>query len=262
MFCHPTLTSLCTDNNAGIVYTEEPVIRSFARGGNLELNVNIFDYPLAQYIDSLAWYHNGTEIVSGNKYTISNNGTMLMISNMVGSDAGTYEVKVRSISYDSDLNSPLCDPIIPPLLEFIPNLHPVTFTVQESHPPSYDPSSIISIAYVSDNANSIRLNGTEYNSPISIAETFSYWSRNGSVLSGSLQEGLSLQIMYNNTAEVTGSYEGILWTGVSNIDNLSRLCEGYHNYITLLSHTSALSFIFTYSFWVVTREYINRGKSD
>ena len=111
MFCpvhHPTLTSFCTDNNAGIVYTEESVVHSFVRGGNLEFNVNIFNHPLAHYIDSLAWYHNGTQIVSGNKYTISNNDTMLMISNMVGSDAGTYEVKVHSISYDSDLNSPLC----------------------------------------------------------------------------------------------------------------------------------------------------------
>ena len=257
MFCpvhHPTLTSFYT--YAGIVYTEEPVVRSFARGGNLEFNVNIFNHPLAQYINSLAWYHNGTQIVSGNRHRISSNDTMLMISNMVGSDAGTYEVKVRSISYDSDLNSPLCDSIIAPLLELIPNFRPVTFTVQGSHPPSYDPSSIISIAYVSDNANSIRLNGTlQYNSPISITETYPVWFRNGIVLSdgdmyNSTGEGLSLQIMYSNTADVTGSYEGILWTSV---DNLSRLCEGYHNYIIL---TSFVPFIFTPFFWIVKREYI------
>ena len=72
-------------------------------------------------------------------------------------------------------------------------------------------------------------------------------------LTGSLEEGLSLQIMYNNTADVTGSYEGILWTDINNIDNLSRLCEGYHNYITFLS--PFVPVIFTYSFWVVKREY-------
>ena len=230
------------------------------------LNVLISGDYHVQYINSLAWYHNGTEIVSGNKYTISSNDTMLMISNMVGSDAGTYEVKVRSISYDSDLNSPLCDPIIPPLLELIPNLHPVTFTVQESHPPSYDPSSIISIAYVSDNANSIRLNGTvQYSSPLSITQAYHYWYRNGILLSdgdmyvynstGSLQEGLSLQIIYNNTTDVTGSYVGILLTDIYSISDHRSLCKGYYYYLD--NYHSCYGYLFILTLWDIYGKYGN-----
>ena len=229
------------------------------------LNVNISDEYYTRYIDSLAWYHNGTEIVSGNKYTISNNDTMLMISNMVGSDAGTYEVKIRSISYRSYHNSPVCDSI----MELSTVLHPVTFTVQESHPPSYDPSSIISIAYISDN---IRLNGTvRYNLPLPITRTHHYWFRNGSRLSdgdmynstGSLQEGLSLQIMYNNTADVTGDYVGILWSEIDYISGLGSLCEGYYYFLTDLAGPfffyRPFQITLTLSLWDIYGEYENRG---
>ena len=229
----------------------------------MELNVNISDDNFAQYyIDSLAWYHNGTQIVSGNKYTISNNDTMLMISNMVGSDAGTYEVKVHSISESSTclaLGSPLCDST---MLELHPVFTPVTFTVQESCAPSYDPSSIISIAYVSDYDNSVRLDETvRYSSPLSITHTRHYWYRNGILLSdgdmynstGSLQEGLSLQIMYNNTADVTGSYMGILLTQTRYVPSL---CCDYGDYFDSL-HSNV--FVLMLSLWDVNGECTEVG---
>ena len=245
------------------MFTEEPFVCGFTHGRNFFLNVNISDDYYAHYIDSLSWYHNGTQIVSGSKHTISNNDTMLMISNMVGSDAGTYEVKVHSISYGPyGHNSPFCDSII---AELFTVFHPVTFTVQESCVSSYDPSSIISTAYVSDNANSIRLNGTlQYNLPLPITRTHHYWYRNGSRLSdgdmynstGSLWEGLSLQIMYNNTADVTGDYVGILWGEFYDIHDLLSMCEGYYYYLTDLHHFHfRTDFILALSFWDINGEY-------
>lgn len=251
-------------SHAGYVYTEEPVVRSFTRGGNLVLNVNVSDTRYARYISSLAWYHNGTEIVSGNKHTITNSDTTLRITNIAEGDAGTYEVKVRSISYDSERNSPICDSIVPPLFELHPMLQPVIFTVQESSPPTYDPSSIISIVYVGENAGSIRLNGTsvQYNSSISITQTRHNWFRNGIRLSdggmynstGSLQEGLSLQIMYNNIADVTGDYVGVLWAEVYGISDLRTLCEGYYYYFR------SLDFIFSGVFYLASPLWNIRGK--
>ena len=71
------------------------------------LNVNISDYYLARYITSIAWYHNETKIVPGNKYVVEN--TTLRINNMAENDTGKYEVKINSISYDYGLdNSPDC----------------------------------------------------------------------------------------------------------------------------------------------------------
>jgi hypothetical protein len=46
--------------------------------------------------------------------------TMLRISNMTESDAGTYEAKIDSVFYESDLNhSPDCDTLVLPPLENI-----------------------------------------------------------------------------------------------------------------------------------------------
>ena len=51
------------------------------------------------YINSLAWYHNGTQVTADDRVHIINNGTELTISNVVQSDAGKYEVKIDSIEY-------------------------------------------------------------------------------------------------------------------------------------------------------------------
>ncbi len=124
------------------MYTDEQLFRSFNRGERLELNVNISNDYYARHISSLAWYHNGTKVTSGNKYIINSNTTMLTVLNMTESDAGTYEVKINSINYDGDESSQECDSRLLPLLEPIAMHAPVSFTVRECSP-VYDPNALI-----------------------------------------------------------------------------------------------------------------------
>ena len=78
------------------------------------------------------------------------------------------------------------------------------------------------------------MESVQYNSSLSIPYPNYDWYRNGIRISdgdmynstGSLQEGLSLQITYNNTADVVGDY-GINYYSVY---DLMVLCEGYYNY--------------------------------
>ena len=75
---------------------------------------------------------------------------------MAENDAGKYEVKINSISSDSDRsNSPECDSLVLPLLEAQAAHAPVTFMVQEQFIPVYDPSSIVSTHYVTNDTDDI-----------------------------------------------------------------------------------------------------------
>ena len=143
-----------------MLYTDEPLVQSFNRGETLVLNANISDYSLASYITSIAWYHNGTKIVTGNKYVIEN--TTLRINNMVENDTGKYELKIDSISYIFD-NGPNCDSLVLPLLEATAGHAPVTFTVQEQeqYAPVYDPSSIVSTHYVANDIDDYSIRRVE-----------------------------------------------------------------------------------------------------
>lgn len=223
----------------GFVYTEEPVVRSFSSGDRLVLNVHIS----AQYITSLAWYHNGTKLSSGNKYRITNNVTRLSVSDMAESDAGVYEVKINSISSDYGINDdPNCDSLVLPLLESLAAHAPVTFTVQEHCLPEYDPHSIVSAYYITesdvDNGYSINLRSEVQLNVTATAiidlPYYDYWFRNGTQfydgnmynLTATSQE-LSLQIMSNYTADVIGDYVGVLSTRIYHIYDL---CIEYYYY--------------------------------
>ena len=140
---------------------------------------------------------------------------------MTESDAGSYVVKVSSIRnpYRPDLDSSVCDSELS-LQKSTLRYAPVTFTVQEGHVPTYDPSSIFSTRYVDQQEDDELqlLETVQINSSLPIYTEHS-WFRNGFRISdgnvynstGSLQEGLSLQITYNNTADVVGDYIGLLW---------------------------------------------------
>ncbi len=192
---------------AGLLYTEEPVVRSFKQGGSLELNANISDsnYGVCSS-SSLAWYHNGTELSSGSKYSISNNATTLRISNMNGSDAGIYVVKIASI----DRHGARSDSRILPLLESIALHAPVTFTVQENDVPVYDPSSIVSTVYVSENSSYI----IELTKPVQLSypqrDVYSVLYRNGTQILSTYYAEWSGQITYSSSAVVLGDYMGVL----------------------------------------------------
>lgn len=81
----------------------------------------------------MTWYHNGSEVSSGERFLISNNlyEKELNITDLSSSDAGMYQTKVRSLSiYGSQY--PACDSLLIPLLENHAALAPVTFMVRES----------------------------------------------------------------------------------------------------------------------------------
>jgi hypothetical protein len=147
---------------------------------------------------------------------------------MVACDAGTYEVKISSISYDLEYNiSPDCDSLVLPLLENTVVHAPVTFTVQENHVPVYDPSSVITTQYVANNTRSIELRNPMplSSSLLGNSSYYSRWHRNGTLISGGSynQEGF----LYNNTDTVVGDFVEIL---SFHPPTLRSLCEGYYYY--------------------------------
>ena len=121
----------------GLLQTDQSLTRSFEVDESIELMINM---PPAQYFSSLAWYHNGNELTTDNRVSISNSGTTLTISNMVGSDAGKYEVKIKSTGHDTN---GICDDNILPMLENTARHAPVVFVLQESNVPTYNPGDVI-----------------------------------------------------------------------------------------------------------------------
>ena len=193
-------------------------------------------------IISLSWYHNGSEIMSGNRHTITSNATTLIIGNMEASDAGTYQVKINATQFNYGRNAPFCDSLFLPLLEPNAGFAPVTFTVQENHVPEYDPSSVISTRYVNEgSAGRLELESDiQINSLLLDRDLRHYWFRNGTSLAndvtynstGSSQDRLSLRIMYNDSADITGDYVGTSSFSYSYLNsNISIECRGYYSYI-------------------------------
>ena len=209
----------------GYVYTDDPVVQSFDRGENLILHVNISDDYDARYIAAIAWYHNGTRIVSGNKYIIWN--TTLRINDMVENDTGIYEAKIASI--DSNRNSPECDSLVLPLLETLATHAPVRFIVQEQYVPVYDLSSIVSTHYVTNDTDDHSIRRIELSIAVPLSSQLLQfispnWYKNGiRVTTAGGQEGLSLA--YNNTATIIGDYIGIYSARLDDNE-----CEDYYRF--------------------------------
>ena len=263
----------------GFLYTNEEVVRNFIPGEELVLNVNISNDSYAQYISSIAWYHNGTQITPGNKYSItysnsstSLTNTSLSIHNMVGSDAGKYEVKIESIEYYGDSSSPHCDSIMLPILETYAIHTPVTFTVQEHYIPTYDPQPIVSSYSIPECLDrggcniDLRSSGHNIISRHNISDMLDrylsawykdgVWIRHGNMYKFSVihEQGLvinSLQITYNNTDDITGNYVGLTWTDI--LPSRSE-CPAYHYYLRNIFFL--YRFIFEVSYWRISGELI------
>ena len=62
----------------------------FVQNSTLQINVNISGVPLP----SVTWTHNGVEIMSDRRITISNTG--LSITNVQHTDAGVYSVTAQN----------------------------------------------------------------------------------------------------------------------------------------------------------------------
>ena len=211
------------------------------------LNVSISDEYGARYIAAIAWYHNGTKIVSGNKYIIWN--TTLRINDMVENDTGIYEAKIALIDFGR--NSPECDTLVLPLLEAQAAYAPVTFLVQEQHVPVYDVhvSSIVSTHYVANDTDDYSIRRIELNVAVPLSSQLlrfiSYnWYMNGiEVTTGGSQEGLS--VAYNNTATIIGDYVGIYSARIVN------KCEGYYILFRHLQQGPFRQVILPLSFWKI-----------
>ena len=208
------------------------------------LRIHISDYVSRdQYISSLAWYHNGTELISGDGVTITNNGTSLTISNMAESDAGKYEVRINSLGSDPVF----CDRNLLPLLENFALYAPVTFLLQESNLPTYNPEDIILDydlkAYQSSAQQSLVINNTImvdaaaalgvtlsviehlYKDGVHISDRSTY---NSTISFDSIMAQHSLRIPYNNTDDIAGYY-GHLAFAYNAIN--STTCPDYYAYV-------------------------------
>ena len=178
--------------------------------------------------------------------TISSNDTSLVISDMVESDAGKYEVKISSIIYHGYSSSPTCDINILRMLENSALHSPVTFYLQQHQIPQYKLEDIIKVYFlpVKSPTSSYSIN-VNYTHVINISYFFGrhsltqYISRNGEsqfISRGNVKTErsvdneifLSHQIRSNNTMELVGHYIYVESTLSYNIDRHN--CPGYHYY--------------------------------
>ena len=237
--------------------TDDPVTRSFSLHQKILLQINrlsdSYYGSLAQYISSLTWYHNGTEILSSNKrMNVSNNGTSLTISDMIASDAGKYEVKISSIDYSGYSSSSECDRNVLRTLEQTALHAPVTFYLQQYHIPQYKPEDIIELYFLPMNSlansnNTITINHTtDVNATYIFGGNSRYFNqrffKNGAYRSPNTDNiitqqsydneiNISQQLRYSDTDEIVGHYVymEINYSYFSSM--FRRTCRGYYYYL-------------------------------
>lgn len=112
---------------SGYIFPSEHPVRIFTPGETLSLRVNISTtYYRASHIQSLTWYHNGSQICS---CRTRNNGTELVIESAKNSDAGIYRVKISAL----DFGRPDCDERILQEIEHLALSAPVTFILAKGN---------------------------------------------------------------------------------------------------------------------------------
>ena len=205
------------------------------------MRINISDYRLrAQNISSLAWYHNGTKLTSDYRVRIANNATSLIISNMRESDAGKYEVKINSVG----LNPEICNRNILPMLEKYALYAPVTFLLQQSHRPTYNPADIIMDyvlpAYQGSVHQSFAVDNTLMFNAAAVLDVTrnsrNYLYRNGVRVQDKNTYNMtvsydnvttqSLRITYNNSDDIAGYYVHQVYSYYVDINR--EICPGYY----------------------------------
>ena len=106
---------------AGFIFPLEHPVHTFTPGETLSLHINISTtYSEARHIQSLAWYHNGSQICS---CRTRNKGTELVIANAKSNDAGIYQVRISAL----DFGRTDCDARLLPHTETLAMSAPVTF---------------------------------------------------------------------------------------------------------------------------------------
>ena len=238
----------------GLLNTDDPVTRSFYLHEKILLQINrlsdSYYGSLAHYLGSVTWYHNGTEILSNERMNVSNNGTLLTISDMIDSDAGKYEVKISSINYYGYASSSAtCDRNVLRMLEQIALYAPVTIYLQQNHIPQYKPEDIIELYFLPMNylANSNNTNTIHYTTDINATFLFGWYSGifnqwffgNGVSQSPNTDNVttersyaneiyISHQLRYSDTDDIAGNY---VYMETAYYYSLRSTCCGYFYYL-------------------------------
>ena len=257
------MTSLCLYKYIGILNTDDPVARNFSLHQKILLQINrlsdsYYGY-LARYISSLAWYHNGTEILSNERMNISNDETLLTISDMIGCDVGKYEVKISSIECYGFSSSATCNRNILRMLEQTALHSPVTFYLQQYHVPQYKPEDIIELYFLPINSpassnNTITINHTtDINTTLIFGGHSRYFDqrffRNGKSQSTNTDNvtteqlygneiNISHQMRYSDTDEIASHY---VYMESADYYYFTSNCQAYYyNIDNWFSHPSVL----------------------
>ena len=188
----------------GLLNTDDPVTRSFSLHQKMLMQINrlsnsYYGY-LASYIRSLTWYHNGTEILSNERMNISNDGTLLTITDMIGCDVGKYEVKISSIEYYGFSSSATCNRNVIRMLEQTALHAPVTFYLQQYHISQYKPEDIIEPYFLPMNPLADSNNTVTIHYTTDVNATFLFGGYSGNFYQRFFRNGVSQS---PNTANVT-----------------------------------------------------------
>ena len=216
----------------------------------------------SRYIRSLAWYHNGTLVTSSDRVFIGNSGTELVISSMVESDAGKYEVKISSMHYNGK-HSVICDKNILPMMENLAIFAPVIFFLHRASLPSYKSEEEITEfdlpSYDGNSTQSISIdNVIDVNLTAVLATGFcetSYLFKDGTILhDGNMYNSsvlysneimYSMRINYNNSDDITGNYMYAEYINYGEIN--ADTCPQYHK---ILKYQDIPIFILK---WIVSK---------
>ena len=216
------------------------------------MSIYILVHPLSQFISSLAWFHNGTKLASNNRVKITNDGTSLTILDLEESDKGIYEVKIYKIEYEGNSDLTTCDINLLPLLESYAIHTPVTFLLQDSNIPSYEPRDAILYFSVplSQNSNLIKnidIDNILPHNPVELllasagiphnlykdgvlVENLNIYTKTLSFYNGTRQ---SLKITYENSEDIIGNY--IQQAFDLHVYIRETICPGYYKYISRLT---------------------------
>ncbi len=246
----------------GIIQHNSPLTQILNLNGRVDINVNI-SIPDIWFSGlyssiSLAWYHNNTRITTNERINIIDGGTTLTIADTVETDAGKYQVRIDSMNFSSGVDTAECHENILPLFEDLALHAPVTFLLQQSVTPAYNPEDIIinyTIPnYLGEDQHSLLIDttsriNTSYISANSLyiqlyknAVYINSGNYNYTKIFNENRIGAIMEFKYNNSGNIIGLY--VLrenW----HLDTFN--CPFYRNYHYYLTHYSFYDYLrFTY----------------
>ncbi len=209
----------------GIIQHNSPLTQVLNLDGKVELKINIsHNFYISRFYTNLivAWYHNNTRITTNERINITDGGTTLTIADTVETDAGKYQVRIDSMNFSSGVDPPECPKNILPLFEDLALHTPVTFLLQQSVTPVYNPEDIIinyTISdYLGENQHSLLIDttsriNTSYFSANSLyirlyknAVFINSGNYNYTKIFNENRIGAILEFKYNNSGNIIGLY--------------------------------------------------------